>query len=94
MVNPNLFPQETMPGLIDRPEEYADIATKCVDNFRSRNRGRSLVLLSRHDEVLDSQRSAGLLAPYYDVVWDERQGHKFPSLSPHLQRIRAFKSVA
>ncbi|WP_395755035.1 alpha/beta hydrolase YcfP [Edwardsiella ictaluri] len=94
MVNPNLFPQETMPGLIDRPEEYADIATKCVENFRSRNPGRSLVLLSRHDEVLDSQRSAGLLAPYYDVVWDEQQGHKFSSLSPHLQRIRAFKSVA
>lgn len=94
LVNPNLFPQETMLELIDRPEEYADIATKCVDNFRSKNRGRALVLLSRHDEALDSARSAALLDPYYEVVWDEQQGHKFPSLSPHLQRIRAFKSVA
>ncbi|MBS6976802.1 MAG: hypothetical protein KH158_14220, partial [Eggerthellaceae bacterium] len=27
--NPNLFPHENMEGKIDRPEEYADIATKC-----------------------------------------------------------------
>ena len=31
--NPNLFPYENMEGKIDRPEEYADIATKCVTNF-------------------------------------------------------------
>ena len=39
--NPNLFPYENMEGKIDRPEEYADIATKCVTNFREKNR-RSL----------------------------------------------------
>lgn len=34
--NPNLFPYENMEGKIDRPEEYADIATKCVTNFREK----------------------------------------------------------
>ena len=38
--NPNLFPHENMEGKIDRPEEYADIATKCVTNFREKNRDR------------------------------------------------------
>jgi predicted esterase YcpF (UPF0227 family) len=45
--NPNLFPHENMEGKIDRPEEYADIATKCVTNFREKNRDRCLVVLSR-----------------------------------------------
>ncbi len=40
--NPNLFPHENMEGKIDRPEEYADIATKCVTNFREKNRDRCL----------------------------------------------------
>lgn len=90
-VNPNLWPEENMPGKIDRPEEYLDIATKCVSDFRQRNRGRCLLILSRHDEVLDSQRSATALHPYYETLWDERQSHKFKDLSPHLQRISAFK---
>lgn len=34
--NPNLFPYENMEGKIDRPEEYQDIATKCVNNFREK----------------------------------------------------------
>ncbi len=34
--NPNLFPYENMEGKIDRPEEYLDIATKCVENFREK----------------------------------------------------------
>ncbi|STH83200.1 Predicted esterase [Escherichia coli] len=42
--NPNLFPYENMEGKIDRPEEYADIATKCVTNFREKNRDRCLVI--------------------------------------------------
>ncbi len=33
-----------MEGKIDRPEEYADIATKCVTNFREKNRDRCLVI--------------------------------------------------
>ncbi|QWA12846.1 alpha/beta hydrolase [Sodalis ligni] len=93
IVNPNLFPAENMPGKIDRPEEYVDIATKCVENFRDKNRDRCLVLLSRHDEALDNQRSADLLKPYYEIIWDEKQSHKFKNISPHLLRIQAFKAL-
>lgn len=91
MVNPNLYPQENMSGKIDRPEEYLDIATKCVNNFREKNSGNCLVVLSRNDEVLDSQRSANVLAPWYEIIWDEKQSHKFKELSVHLQQIKAFK---
>ncbi|WP_114195557.1 alpha/beta hydrolase YcfP [Edaphovirga cremea] len=93
MFNPNLFPQENMPGKIDRPEEYLDIATKCVSDFREKNRDRCLVVLSRNDGILDSQRSADTLHRYYEIVWDELQGHKFKNISPHLQRIKAFKNL-
>ncbi|KFX07859.1 hypothetical protein KP22_07135 [Pectobacterium betavasculorum] len=93
IVNPNLFPQENMSGKIDRPEEYLDIATKCVANFREKNRDRCMVMLSRQDEMLDSQRSAQALGEYYEIVWDDIQTHKFKSISPHLQRIKAFKTL-
>ncbi|AIR71603.1 MULTISPECIES: alpha/beta hydrolase YcfP [Dickeya] len=93
MFNPNLFPQENMEGKIDRPEEYADIATKCVENFREKNRDRCMVVLSRHDEMLNNQRSACLLGEYYEIIWNESEGHKFRDISPHLQRIKAFKSL-
>ncbi len=89
--NPNLFPAENMTGRIDRPEEYLDIATKCVSNFREKNRDRCLTILSRRDEALDNQRSAQTLHPFYPIIWDEEQGHKFKNISPHLQRIKAFK---
>ncbi|WP_156293826.1 alpha/beta hydrolase YcfP [Serratia oryzae] len=92
--NPNLYPEENMLGKIDRPEEYRDIATKCVADFREKNRDRCLVVLSRHDEMLDNQRSADLLHKYYEIVWDEQQTHKFKNISPHLQRIKAFKTLA
>jgi predicted esterase YcpF (UPF0227 family) len=91
--NPNLFPAENMEGKIDRPEEYADIGTKCVNNFREKNRDRCLVILSRQDEALDSQRSADLLHHYYEIIWDHEQTHKFKNISPHLQRIKAFKTL-
>ncbi len=39
MFNPNLHPENTMAGRIDRPEEYEDIATKCVDQFRAKTKG-------------------------------------------------------
>ncbi|ECE4521594.1 hypothetical protein DB625_23735, partial [Salmonella enterica] len=42
---------------------------------------------------LDSQRSAQALHPYYEIVWDEEQTHKFKNISPHLQRIKAFKTL-
>ncbi|AKJ42033.1 UPF0227 protein [Pragia fontium] len=89
--NPNLFPHENMPGKIDRPEEYLDIATKCVSEFRTKNKDNCLVILSRNDEALDSQRSADVLNPYYNIIWDENQAHKFKQISPHLQTIKAFK---
>lgn len=91
--NPNLFPNENMEGKIDRPEEYVDIATKCVSNFRDKNRDRCLVILSRNDEALNSHRAAELLHHYYEIVWDEEQTHKFKNISPHLQRIKAFKTL-
>lgn len=93
MVNPNLWPQENMAGKINRPEEYIDIATKCVSNFREKNRDRCLVLLSRSDEALDSQRSAEELHNFYEIIWDEVQSHKFKNIAPHLQRIKAFKTL-
>ncbi|VTN08135.1 Predicted esterase [Raoultella terrigena] len=64
-----------------------------MNNFREKNRDRCLVMLSRKDEALDSQRSAELLHHYYEIIWDNEQGHKFKSISPHLQRIKAFKTL-
>ncbi|MCZ4058680.1 alpha/beta hydrolase YcfP [Pantoea sp. LMR881] len=93
IINPNLYPHENMEGKIDRPEEYVDIATKCITDFREKNRDRCLTILSRHDEVLDSKRIAQVLHPFYEIVWDENQSHKFKNISPHLQRIKAFKTL-
>nr|WP_310616261.1 alpha/beta hydrolase YcfP [Pantoea cypripedii] len=93
ILNPNLFPEENMEGKIDRPEEYVDIATKCVNNFREKNRDHCLAILSRHDEALDNQRSAAALHHFYEIVWDEEASHKFRNIAPHLQRIKAFKTL-
>ena len=93
MVNPNLFPYENMEGKIDRPEEYLDIMTKCISDFRELNRQNCLVLLSRNDEALDNQRAHDTLSPYYQVIWDEEQTHKFKDLSRHLQEIKGFKTA-
>ncbi len=62
--NPNLHPEENMQGRIDRPEEYEDISTKCVDEFRSKNRDSCLVFLSRKDEIRDNQVTAVEFEPY------------------------------
>ncbi|MGL5948382.1 MAG: alpha/beta hydrolase YcfP [Aeromonas sp.] len=91
LINPNLSPEQTMIGKIDRPEEYADIATKCVSEFRRKNSGQALCLLSRHDEVRDSQASAALLSPYYSLIWDDAEPHAFTHLARHLSDIKAFK---
>ncbi|EJS90062.1 hypothetical protein AAUPMC_08892, partial [Pasteurella multocida subsp. multocida str. Anand1_cattle] len=37
-------------------------------NKRGKN---SLVFLSKEDGILDSQRSAALLSPFYEIVWDD-----------------------
>ncbi|WP_413110376.1 alpha/beta hydrolase YcfP [Thaumasiovibrio sp. DFM-14] len=89
--NPNLRPELNMVGKIDRPEEYADITTKCVTDFRKKNQGQCLVFLSVNDEVLNNQQSADTLSEYYDIVWDEQESHKFKKISHHLQRVKAFK---
>jgi len=93
MFNPNLSPQDNMAGKIDRPEEYEDIATKCISDFREKNRDRCLVILSREDGVLDSSKTAEKLHHYYPVEWDKKQSHKFKDISTHLQRIKAFKNI-
>jgi len=92
--NPNLFPFENIEGKIDRPEEYLDIATKCVNDFREKNREKCLAILSRQDEALDNQRSATYLQPFYEIIWDDVASHKFKNIAPHLQRIKAFKLLA
>ncbi|EJN6958474.1 TPA: alpha/beta hydrolase YcfP [Photobacterium damselae] len=93
MFNPNLNPQENMEGRIDRPEEYADIATKCVTDFRKKNAGKCICILSTNDEVLDNQQTKDALDDYYEIVWDETQSHKFKKISQHLQTIKAFKQA-
>lgn len=80
-----------MQGKIDRPEEYADIANKCVSEFRMKNTHKAMCILSRFDEVLESQLSADELSRYYAIEWDETQPHKFPQLAAHLPKIKAFK---
>ncbi|AWK81672.1 alpha/beta hydrolase YcfP [Photobacterium damselae] len=93
MFNPNLNPQENMEGRIDRPEEYDDIATKCVTDFRKKNSGKCICILSTNDEVLDNQQTKDALDDYYEIVWDETQSHKFKKISQHLQTIKAFKQA-
>jgi len=90
MINPNLFPYENMIGKITRPEEYLDIMTKCVDNFCQKNKHNCMLILSRHDELIDSQISANILKHYYPIIWDEKQNHKFKDLSCHLTKIKSF----
>lgn len=91
--NPNLHPEINMQGRIDRPEEYEDIATKCIEKFRMKNNGRCLVILSKEDEIHDNSKTAEELEDYYDIVWDETQSHKFKKISQHLQTIKAFKEA-
>lgn len=91
--NPNLHPERNMVGKIDRPEEYEDIATKCVSQYRMKNKGRCLVILSKVDEDLDSRQTANELEDYYDIIWDEVETHKFKKISHHLQTIKAFKQA-
>ncbi len=93
ILNPNLHPENNMVGKIDRPEEYDDIATKCVEKYREKNSKRCLVILSRQDELLDHQSTKDELSPYYDIIWDEVQGHKFKKISQHIQSIKVFKSA-
>ena len=89
--NPNLHPETTMVGRIERPEEYADISTKCVTEFRKKNASNCICILSVNGEVMDNGQTERELKDYYNIVWDEREGHKFKNISSHLQMIKAFK---
>ncbi len=91
IMNPNLHPEDNMVGKIEWPEEYLDIATKCVADFRNKNSGKCICILSSGDEVLDNGESERELKEYYDIVWDDSQTHKFRDISHHLQTIKAFK---
>ncbi|PSU35122.1 alpha/beta hydrolase YcfP [Photobacterium lutimaris] len=92
--NPNLSPERNMEGRIDRPEEYADISTKCVTDFRTKNAGNCLCILSKNDEVLDNNLTKDALGDFYKIIWDEKETHKFKKISQHLQTIKAFKESA
>ena len=89
--NPNLHPEINMAGKIERPEEYSDIATKCVTEFRKKNAGNCICILSVNDEVVDNRETERELKDYYNIIWDERETHKFKNISSHLQAIKAFK---
>ncbi|WP_354624482.1 alpha/beta hydrolase YcfP [Psychromonas sp. MME2] len=91
LFNPNLNPEDNMVGKIEWPEEYLDIATKCINDFRRKNRENCLCILSRTDEMLNSAESDYLLSKYYPIIFDENQGHKFQDISHHLQTIKQFK---
>ncbi len=91
--NPNLHPEENMQQRIDRPEEYLDIATKCVSEFRTKNKDNCLVFLSKQDEIRDNSLTEQELSPYYPIVWDDSETHKFKKISQHLQALKAFKSA-
>lgn len=93
LLNPNLFPHETMEGKIDRPEEYTDIASKCIDKFRDKNKDNAIVILSRHNEVFDSKRIEATLSPYYSIIWDEESPHRLQNLSCYLNDITQFKGL-
>ncbi len=91
LINPNLNPEKNMEGKIDRPEEYTDIASKCVHEFRKKNTQKSLCILSKNDEALNNKATESALTDYYEIIWDEKQTHKFASLGAHLQKIKQFK---
>lgn len=91
--NPNLFPESNMSGKIDRPEEYDDIATKCVAQYRIKNKDRCLVILSKADDDVDHSLTVKALDDYYKIIWDDTETHKFRKISQHLQTIKAFKEA-
>ena len=91
--NPNLNPEDNMVGKIEWPEEYLDIATKCVSDFRTKNSKNCLCILSRMDSMFDSVDIDHELSAYYQVIFDEKQGHKFQDISYHLNTIKQFKEL-
>jgi len=91
--NPNLHPEDNMVGKIEWPEEYIDIETKCVSSFRKLNSKNCLCILSTTDDMIDSSKSEHELSTYYQVIFDDKQEHKFRDISHHLQTIKHFKEL-
>jgi predicted esterase YcpF (UPF0227 family) len=89
--NPNLHPEDNMVGKIEWPEEYLDIETKCVSSFRTLNSNNCLCILSTTDDMIDSTKSGHELSEFYQIIYDEKQGHKFQDISHHLNTIKLFK---
>jgi len=90
--NPNLHPEDNMVGRIEWPEEYFDIDTKCVSEFRRKNESTCICILSTVDDVLNSEISNHELADYYPIIFDQNQGHKFTDIAVHLPTIKKFKN--
>ncbi|MFM2479857.1 alpha/beta hydrolase YcfP [Celerinatantimonas sp. YJH-8] len=92
LINPNLHPETNMGGKVERIEEFEHIKGKCVQNFRELNQHKSLVVLSRNDELLDTEALAQELQPFYEIIWDEVQTHKFADLGAYLSRIKTHRN--
>lgn len=89
--NPNLHPEKTMLNKIEWPEEYLDIQTKCITSFRTKNVKQCLCILSKNDEELDSLQTKNELSSHYQIIFDEKQSHKFQDISSYLKEIEKFK---
>ncbi|UMX80929.1 hypothetical protein MJ575_11480 [Klebsiella pneumoniae] len=84
---------ENMEGKIDRPEEYAGHVTKCVTN-REKNADVACGVFPARTEALDSQRSADLCTTIMKLSGMKSRIYKLKNISPHLQRLKAFKPFA
>lgn len=89
--NPNLHPEDNMVGRIEWPEEYFDINTKCISDFRLKNKNNCICILSNIEQTLNDELSSHELAKYYPIIIDKNQGHKFTDIAAHLQTIKQFK---
>lgn len=90
--NPNLHPENNMVGKIEWPEEYLDIETKCVSDYRTQNKSNCLCILSSAEGMTsDRDLTSHELAQYYQLIFDGKQEHKFRDISHHLQTIKQFK---
>lgn len=69
------------------------ISAKCVTEFRKKNSGNCLCILSVQDKVRDNRDTERELKNYYDIMWDEHETHKFKNILRHLQRMKAFKKA-
>ena len=91
--NPNLHPEDNMVGKIEWPEEYVDIKSKCVSDFRAQNKHKCLCILSTNDALLDPVSCEHELSDYYQIILDDKQSHKFQDISHHLNTIKQFKEL-